>query len=674
MACQEFVCSFCCCHDWEWAQVFSGEKLEIGATVGISTGFDSKVCCFYPGRCSEEDWRQITCGSSSQWFHEVARQGSTTQDLDWCWRKDTRLQSMWFWKGQAFSCLPDKVFEVVGVTSCLWIEGSCTITSPVGPESDLLDDQQEVVDEDGLYSPTPPGSEGEGAVVAQDREKRRKVQEESSPDPYYTRRCPACESGMNVPGILHNAECKRKRASLQAQPSSVRPEVSASASAPAAPGVPAIADSPEEDFGWLDHPMFEGPSADEAPVPMEFGIVDLCQCGVLVKPSCLSDSELVSVVRLNVESIASDGIAKVNSTWLISVEAVWNSGSPRMWFPTPLLVSWIHKELSRRCRKNVMGWQLLKLASSWMRSRKMIFASVMVWSPLHVVGWRTRSPNLKKVFVPGLWFHSRVPFGLDPLCTSHLSWLSSPCPGCHSGIHGRDSTFPPWHSSWSFRPSWYLSSPSLSFCLSLSSPPPSPHVARLPWGSKVICAAQFAMGIQCDLLLSLHGSIVIDCLWFSSLTSITLDLCPPHKTLGLIAWAAAQLWWLLLIGVPHFSLFSRSCPCGLLHQLADRFAPPPSSGGLVSNAWLRLVFDTWRPFWADSEVALDFPLGLAALRLAVNLARFTKTRVCLSCFGSPNSGHAASHQDPDLFKLLRLYKSWAPCKCFNFRTAFHVMC
>ena len=32
-------------------------------------------------------------------------------------------------------------------------------------------------------------------------------------------------------------------------------------------------------------------------------------------------------------------------------------------------------------------------------------------------------------------------------------------------------------------------------------------------------------------------------------------------------------------------------------------------------------------------MALDFPLGLAALRLAVNPARFTKTRVCLSCFG-----------------------------------------
>ena len=31
-----------------------------------------------------------------------------------------------------------------------------------------------------VYSPTPPGSDGEGAAVAQDREKRRKVQAESS--------------------------------------------------------------------------------------------------------------------------------------------------------------------------------------------------------------------------------------------------------------------------------------------------------------------------------------------------------------------------------------------------------------------------------------------------------------------------------------------------------------
>ena len=69
-----------------------------------------------------------------------------------------------------------------------------------------------------------------------------------------------------------------------------------------------------------------------------------------------------------------------------------------------------------------------------------------------------------------------------------------------------------------------------------------------------------------------------------------------------------------------------------------------------------------------------FPVRPSCASSSGYLARFTKTRVCLSCFCSTNSGHAAFHQDPDLFKLLRLYKSWAPCKCFNFRTAFHVMC
>ena len=31
-----------------------------------------------------------------------------------------------------------------------------------------------------------------------------------------TPRCPACDSGMDVPGIRHNAECKRKRAAFEA--------------------------------------------------------------------------------------------------------------------------------------------------------------------------------------------------------------------------------------------------------------------------------------------------------------------------------------------------------------------------------------------------------------------------------------------------------------------------
>ena len=282
------------------------------------------------------------------------------------------------------------------------------VPSPVGPEPELLDDQQEVVDEDGLYSPTPPGSEGEGAVVAQDREKRRKVQEESSPDPYYTRRCPACESGMNVPGI--SVTMLSAGASVQV----CRHQMCLWLLIPRRK----ILD------GWIirclkDHQLMK--------------LQSRWNLGLLICVSVVFWSSHLVFLTLSWSALSGwmwspllMMVAKVNSRWLISVEAVWNSGSPRMWFPTPLLVSWIQKELSRRCRKNAMGWQLLKLASSWMRSRKMIFASVMVWSPLHVVGWRTRSPNLKKAFVPGLWLKTLLvdlpQRGHWPSAAQHLAW------------------------------------------------------------------------------------------------------------------------------------------------------------------------------------------------------------------------------------------------------------
>ena len=51
-------------------------------------------------------------------------------------------------------------------------------------------------------------------------------------------------------------------------------------------------------------------------------------------------------------------------------------------------------------------------------------------------------------------------------------------------------------------------------------------------------------------------------------------------------------------------------------------------------------------------MALDSRVRPSVLRLAVNLARFTKTRVCLSCFGSANLGHSANFQSSDgLFNL-----------------------
>ena len=182
--------------------------------------------------------------------------------------------------------------------------------SPGNVEPDLLDDQQEVVGHE--YVPTTPeGSDGEKVEVSHDREKRRKVEVESSPDPYFTRRCPACESGMDVPGIRHNSECRKKRASLQAQPPSTRPEVSLPSSAPppmVVPDIPA-APLPPADLAVMDQPMVDSPAGpDEDSVsPMEFGLVDLNQCGVLFDPSSLSGLDLMSDVRFHVESIAYDG-------------------------------------------------------------------------------------------------------------------------------------------------------------------------------------------------------------------------------------------------------------------------------------------------------------------------------------------------------------------------------
>ena len=191
------------------------------------------------------------------------------------------------------------------------------VPSPAGavPEPPLLDDQQEVAGEGSDYSPTtPPRSDGEGAAVAQEREKRRKVQESSSPDPFYTRHCPACESGMDVPGIRHNAECKKKRASLSVKPAVSGPP--ALTDAPAGLSVPsgprASPDYLDDNWDIVPSPegdavMADGPPGGEEDVPMEYGIIDLNQCGVLAKPSCLSDLHLVSIARLNVESIAYDG-------------------------------------------------------------------------------------------------------------------------------------------------------------------------------------------------------------------------------------------------------------------------------------------------------------------------------------------------------------------------------
>ena len=87
---------------------------------------------------------------------------------------------------------------------------------------------------------------------------------------------------------------------------------------------------------------------------------------------------------------------------------------------------------------------------------------------------------------------------------------------CTVGHSGPLYTWPNWIVSFSLfsfllTPSPLVTPLPILTLGSASSPLSSPRAARLPWRSKVICAAQFAMGIQSDLLLSLHGSIVIDC-------------------------------------------------------------------------------------------------------------------------------------------------------------------
>ena len=74
------------------------------------------------------------------------------------------------------------------------------------------------------------------------------------------------------------------------------------------PDIPA-APLPPADLAIMDQPMLDGPAGpdEDSVAPMEFGLVDLCQCGVLFNPSSLSGLDLMSDVRFHVESIAYDG-------------------------------------------------------------------------------------------------------------------------------------------------------------------------------------------------------------------------------------------------------------------------------------------------------------------------------------------------------------------------------
>ena len=278
--------------------------------------------------------------------------------------------------------------------------------SPGDVEPDLLDDQQEVVGHE--YVPTTPeGSDGEKVVVSHDREKRRKVEVESSPDPYFTRRCPACESGMDVPGIRHNAECRKKRASLQAQPPSSRPEVSLPSSVPppvVVPDIPATS-LPPEDLAIMDQPMLDGPTDpdEDSVAPMEFGLVDLCQCGVLFNPSSLSGLDLMSDVRFHVESIAYDGSKG-------ECKVIDFCGSRvKLWKPSHVISDTTLGELDpegtfKAMQKECDGLTAVKAGVILSEQKKEEFCKLHGVKPIACRWVTNEKPESDvKAFVPGLW-------------------------------------------------------------------------------------------------------------------------------------------------------------------------------------------------------------------------------------------------------------------------------
>ncbi|CAE7835037.1 unnamed protein product [Symbiodinium sp. CCMP2592] len=79
--------------------------------------------------------------------------------------------------------------------------------------SELAEDEsrQDRAVEEAQGSPLPPPASGD---AASSEAPARIVSEAAPSGRVFTRGCPACESGMNAPGIRHNADCKRRNQNL----------------------------------------------------------------------------------------------------------------------------------------------------------------------------------------------------------------------------------------------------------------------------------------------------------------------------------------------------------------------------------------------------------------------------------------------------------------------------
>ncbi|CAE7038113.1 unnamed protein product [Symbiodinium sp. CCMP2592] len=125
--------------------------------------------------------------------------------------------------------------------------------------SELAEDEsrQDRAVEEAQGSPVPPPASGD---AASSEAPARIVSEAAPSGRVFTRGCPACESGMNAPGIRHNADCKRRnqhlsvRFSVSGEPdddeaSSRRlPENLERAAAPESEGIGALDEDTEMPF------------------------------------------------------------------------------------------------------------------------------------------------------------------------------------------------------------------------------------------------------------------------------------------------------------------------------------------------------------------------------------------------------------------------------------------
>ena len=131
-------------------------------------------------------------------------------------------------------------------------------------------------------------------------------------------RCPACQAGVEYPGVRHSAECKRAKAASvalpPAEPSPVKswrpPPLEDFECEPAEAGevdweIVNVSEAPAEAGSAAGDAM----EVDAQDIPM----LDFCLCDRFVSPLRISSSEVIVFERFLVESIGFDAASKSSS-------------------------------------------------------------------------------------------------------------------------------------------------------------------------------------------------------------------------------------------------------------------------------------------------------------------------------------------------------------------------